>query len=305
MRLSARGVGDGSSAADQHASRRSPADKHAAYRSAADHHPSGRSAANQHPSGRSAADQHASRRSAGGLRAPYDHSAGAGCERIAGSADSAKNVETKLAARRLCAHHPAGRKAGKIGASDDPIGQPAARRILPIHRSANRPGLPCSSHLRRAEPAAQDRRVGSEEITGRPRAARWRRGKGPADGRNQLPCGRGSMRRDSDAWLNGGLAIVGGLRSGNRMAGQQPEHSSHGEHPIQSFHGDKIIPFRPLRKWGENLTGTASGMAEKGRAGSPLPAAARTECAPYHARRTQYPDRPIIILRNARSCKRA
>jgi hypothetical protein len=56
------------------------------------------SASNKHSSWRSAANKHPSGRSAGILRAPNDHSTGAGRERIVRSAHFTKKVGPILAA---------------------------------------------------------------------------------------------------------------------------------------------------------------------------------------------------------------
>ena len=54
--------------------------------------------------------------------------------------------------------------------------------------------------------------------------------------------------------------------------------------------GPARIQFSSARQRGKRECGAGAGLAlmgMDGRAGSPLPAAARTECAPYRPRRTQ------------------
>lgn len=138
-----------------------------------------------------------------------------------------------LAAWWTPAQHASGRISRIIGAAGKPACPHTSKRILPKHRSANRAGLECSPCGRRAEPASQHCRAGSETADTL-RAACKHRAKGPADGRKRLRYGRGHRMRDSEICRNGDLAIaiIGGWGSAKRPAGHQPQHSGRRENPV-------------------------------------------------------------------------
>jgi hypothetical protein len=214
MRLSAGRVCTGSAAGDDHPSRRCARRWRASGWCAA---------SDDHAAGQRAGGYRASGRNDGGWRAFYDaRGAGAGYERIAGTASSAKPVRTiLLAAWRHHQRHPAGRKTGITAAGDDCTVHPATREKLPIHHASHRAGVKRSAQRPQAQPTTQRRRVVAAHQC-------WE--KGSAWGRGRLRRGCAHRRRDGGAGLSGGWAGCGGWGTGKRRISQQSKHTRRREH---------------------------------------------------------------------------